>query len=113
MELASMLAGEPFSDHPASVCPVIGSLLREYNDSLDEQRRQDFYAYASKVVGSHSAFDVVQPPRFRGHSRTLPVFGEPPMRRTAPVARTNRRAGLKPAGAHRPGRSDRACAPDP
>ena len=27
MELASMLAGEPFSDHPASVCPVIGSLL--------------------------------------------------------------------------------------
>jgi len=23
MELASMLAGEPFSDHPDSVCPVI------------------------------------------------------------------------------------------
>ena len=28
MELASMLAGEPFTDHPASVCPVIGSFLR-------------------------------------------------------------------------------------
>ena len=33
MELASMLAGEPFTDHPASVCPVIGSFLRSYNDS--------------------------------------------------------------------------------
>jgi hypothetical protein len=60
MELASMLAGEPFSDHPASVCPVIGSFLRAYNDSIDDQRRQDLYAYASKVVGSRSLFDEVQ-----------------------------------------------------
>jgi hypothetical protein len=60
MELASMLAGEPFSDHPASVCPVIGSFLRAYNDSIDDQRRQDLYAYASKVVGSRSVFDEVQ-----------------------------------------------------
>ena len=28
MELASMLAGEQFTDHPACVCPVLGSLLR-------------------------------------------------------------------------------------
>jgi hypothetical protein len=54
MELASMLAGEPFSDHPMSVCPVIGSLLRAYNDSLDGERRQDLYAYAAKVVGSRA-----------------------------------------------------------
>jgi hypothetical protein len=52
MELASMLAGEPFTDHPASVCPVIGSFLRSYNDSIDEHRRQSLYEYASKVVGS-------------------------------------------------------------
>jgi hypothetical protein len=52
MELASMLAGEPFTDHPASVCPVIGSFLRSYNDSIDERRRQSLYEYASKVVGS-------------------------------------------------------------
>ncbi len=52
MELASMLAGEPFTDHPASACPVIGSFLRSYNDSVDERRRQSLYAYASKVVGS-------------------------------------------------------------
>jgi hypothetical protein len=52
MELASMLAGEPFTDHPATVCPVIGSFLRSYNDSIDERRRQSLYEYASRVVGS-------------------------------------------------------------
>jgi hypothetical protein len=54
MELASMLAGEPFTDHPVSVCPVIGSFLRSYNDSIDERRRQSLYDYASRVVGSRS-----------------------------------------------------------
>jgi hypothetical protein len=55
MELASMLAGEPFTDHPASVCPVIGSFLRSYNDSIDSTRRQALYEYASKVVGSRAS----------------------------------------------------------
>jgi len=58
MELASMLAGEPFSDHPASVCPVIGSFLRAYNDSIDDRRRQDLYAYAARVVGTRAAISV-------------------------------------------------------
>jgi hypothetical protein len=34
------------------VCPVIGSFLRSYNDSIDDRRRQDLYEYASRVVGS-------------------------------------------------------------
>jgi hypothetical protein len=54
MELASMLAGEPFSDHPRSACPVIGAFLRAYNDGLPDDRRQDLYAYAAKVVGTAS-----------------------------------------------------------
>ena len=58
MELASMLAGEQFSDHPASVCPVIGSFLRAYNDSVDDSRRQDLYGYASRVVGTRSSADI-------------------------------------------------------
>jgi hypothetical protein len=58
MELASMLAGEPFSDHPACACPVISSFLRSYNDSIDDGRRQDLYAYASKVVGSRAPTSV-------------------------------------------------------
>jgi hypothetical protein len=58
MELASMLAGEPFSDHPRCACPVIGSFLRAYNDSVDDDRRQDLYAYASRVVGSRATAAV-------------------------------------------------------
>jgi hypothetical protein len=52
MELASMLAGERFSDHPRSVCPVLAMVLRAYNDGIDDERRQDLYTYASIVVGS-------------------------------------------------------------
>lgn len=58
MELASMLAGEPFSDRPLSVSPPIAAFLRCYNDRLDDGRRQDLYQYAAKVVGSDSTPDV-------------------------------------------------------
>jgi hypothetical protein len=58
MELASMLAGEPFSDHPASVCPVLGSFLRAYNDAVGDAHRQDLYEYASQIVDSQSPLDV-------------------------------------------------------
>ena len=54
MELASMLADEPFSDHPQSVCPVIAAFLRAYNDGLPDDRRQDLYGYAAKVIGTTS-----------------------------------------------------------
>jgi len=71
MELASMLAGESFSDHPKSVCPVIGSFLRAYNDSIDDQRRQDLYAYAAKVVGSRGAEEVQRARAERLHAWTF------------------------------------------
>lgn len=58
MELASMLAGEPFSDHPNSVCPVIGSFLRDYNDSVSNERRQDLYRFAAMVVGTRGSVEV-------------------------------------------------------
>jgi hypothetical protein len=50
MEVASMLAAEPFSDEPSCVCPVIAEFLRTYNDQVDNARRQDLYEYASLVV---------------------------------------------------------------
>jgi hypothetical protein len=52
MELASMLAEEPFSDRSGAVSPVIGAFLRTYNDGLDDERRQDLYPIASLVVGT-------------------------------------------------------------
>jgi hypothetical protein len=60
MELASMLAGERFGDHPVSVSRPIAAVLRGYNDWLDrdEERRQTLYAYASRVVGTAAGSDV-------------------------------------------------------
>jgi hypothetical protein len=60
MELASMLAGETFTDHPKSVCPVIGSFLRTYNDLVDDDRRQALYPCASKVVGSKGSRKLIE-----------------------------------------------------
>jgi hypothetical protein len=58
MELASLLAGEEFSDRPASVSPVIGSLLRTYNDGLDDERRQDLARLAGAIVGTAASRSV-------------------------------------------------------
>src|SRR5437763_15441487 len=52
MELASLLAGASFDDHPSSVCPGIGMVLRAYNDGVDDERRQDLYRWAAEVVGT-------------------------------------------------------------
>jgi hypothetical protein len=60
MELASMLAGEDFSDRPASVCPVLGAFLRAYNDAVDDRRRQDLYRYASAAVGTRGSMDLTR-----------------------------------------------------
>jgi hypothetical protein len=58
MELASMLAGEPFSDHPRAVCRALGSFLRSYNDLLDDRRRQDLYEYAAEVIGTAGGHEL-------------------------------------------------------
>jgi hypothetical protein len=58
MELASMIAGEPFSDRPRSVCPVIAAFLRAYNDTSDDERRQDLYRLAALAVGTRAGKDV-------------------------------------------------------
>jgi hypothetical protein len=60
MELASMLAGDEFTDRPASVCPVVGAFLRAYNDAVDDRRRQDLYGYASAAVGTRASAAVVR-----------------------------------------------------
>src|SRR3954454_819908 len=52
MELASMLAHEPFSDRARSISPTIGAFLRTYNDGIDDDRRQDLYPVAAAGVGT-------------------------------------------------------------
>jgi hypothetical protein len=60
MELASMLAGEAFSDRPAAVCPIVAAFLRAYNDAVDDRRRQDLYRYASAAVGTRASADAMR-----------------------------------------------------
>ncbi len=54
MELASMLAGERFSDRPYCVSPAIAGFLRAYNDFVDDHRRQDLFGLAAFVVGTRA-----------------------------------------------------------
>ncbi len=73
MELASMLAEEPFTDRPATISPVIGAFLRTYNDGLDDTRRQDLYPLASLIVGTAAgrAVERERASRCLGFSRAL------------------------------------------
>lgn len=60
MELASMLAGERFTDHPRAACPVIAGVLRLCNDLIDDDGRQELIPYASAVVGTRARGPVVR-----------------------------------------------------
>lgn len=53
-----MLAGERFGDRPPSVCPVIGAILRVYNDNVDDDRRQDLYQFAADAVDTRRDYAV-------------------------------------------------------
>src|SRR3954453_4675765 len=52
MELVSMLADEPFTDAPATACPVIATFLRSYNALGADDDRWALLACASTVVSS-------------------------------------------------------------
>jgi len=71
MELASMLASEPFSDRPRCVSPAIGGFLRSYNDLVDDRRRQDLYGCAAEVI------DTAGPPEVEAaRAARLRAWGE-------------------------------------
>jgi hypothetical protein len=52
MEAAAWLAGEPWSDKPASVHPVIGAVARWVNDTVDDDRRQSLWPLILASVGT-------------------------------------------------------------
>lgn len=104
MELASMLAGEPFSDRPATVCPVVGGFLRAYNDRIDDERRQDLYRYAAEVVGTRAPADVERARERRCLEWADEMRRQRPrplrwMGRNAPTS-VDRRLGLDAAGTY-------------
>ena len=52
MELVSLLAGQPFTDYPPCVSPVLRSFALRWNDDLDDATRQGLVAYAPRMVGT-------------------------------------------------------------
>jgi hypothetical protein len=60
VELASVLAGEEFSDHPRCVCDVIAGFLRSWNDRAGHVDRQRLVPYASRVIGSRAGRKVTR-----------------------------------------------------
>jgi hypothetical protein len=73
VELASMLAGDRFSDQPRTACPAIGAFVRGYNDAIDDARRQDLYPVAALLVGSACPDEVTHERLWRliGYARDL------------------------------------------
>jgi hypothetical protein len=52
MELASALAGEPWSDHPACVHPVLAAIARAVNDGTGEAGRARLAALVPAMIGT-------------------------------------------------------------
>jgi hypothetical protein len=52
VELASLLAGERFSDRPRCVCEVIAAFLRAWNDRAGYADRQRLAPYAARIIGT-------------------------------------------------------------
>jgi hypothetical protein len=51
MELASVLGGEPWSDHPACTHPLLGQLARMVNDATSDAERNRLAVLIPSVVG--------------------------------------------------------------
>ena len=52
MEWVSYLAGEPHSDHPACVSPVLRAFCMTLNDSLEDTPRQRLRPYLARTIGT-------------------------------------------------------------
>jgi hypothetical protein len=52
MEWVSYLAGEPHSDEPKCVSPVLRAFCTALNDTLDNERRQQLRPYLTRTIGT-------------------------------------------------------------
>ena len=52
MEAVAFLAGEEWSDHPACASRIVGTFLRQWNDVLPDDQRQELRQYIPRLVGS-------------------------------------------------------------
>jgi hypothetical protein len=76
LEAAAWLAGEPFTDHPECVCPVIAAFGRSWNDSLpdDATRNRLLRPLLPKLIGTRSTPDVQDARAFMAADWAVRVF---------------------------------------
>src|SRR2546423_15426530 len=58
VELASVLAGEKFSDRPHCVCDVIAAFLRAWNDRAGHAERQRLLPFAERIAASRRTREI-------------------------------------------------------
>jgi hypothetical protein len=81
MELASFVAGEPWSDHPACTHPLLASLARLVNDATSDDARQHLAPLIPDVIGLTSDDPRVDVRiALRSATAALPVVAEPRQR---------------------------------
>ncbi|HET6510021.1 MAG TPA: hypothetical protein VFG42_24720 [Baekduia sp.] len=73
LELASLLAGERFSDRPRAVSPVIAALLRAVGDEALGDR--DPYTWAAELVGTRAGGRVRRARRALCRRKSLALRG--------------------------------------
>src|SRR4051812_19884283 len=54
MEAVSIVAGEPWSDRPECVSPLVARFLRRWNDTLPWRPRQALKRYICPVIGTRT-----------------------------------------------------------
>lgn len=61
LEAVAYVAGEPHTDHPQCVCPVLASFGRAWNDALDdEDRNRLLRPFIRRLIGTRSTPEVEQ-----------------------------------------------------
>ncbi len=61
MELVAHIAGEPFSDAPKCVCPVLGAFVRAWNDGLpDNERDAILKPLLPQLIGTRGSAAVAE-----------------------------------------------------
>jgi hypothetical protein len=58
LEAVTVVSNEKFSDRPRTVSKVIEAFLRDWNDALEDEQRQDLKPYIHKVINSVLTDDV-------------------------------------------------------
>jgi hypothetical protein len=59
MELASFLAGEPWSDHPGCTHPLLAALARDVNDNIGDAARREIAPLVPDVIGLDASDPII------------------------------------------------------